>query len=215
MTRKMQLLPDGTVSITEDIPNGERTTRYFDVQRQLKLTIIEKLKDKTIITKFNSDGYTVQSITIETAMSTKVYQKDGKTLIRDKELLPDGSENEHVYRQDGQTIERTTLYHASGNIYTTLYRPDGITPAQLIEQDVRGLSRISFYAANGQAVTKMIEDLSDGSTRTTLYKPDTHKIAQVETGPIKGAKEKNTYRIDFYDDTGSKIIRTTDEVRPI
>lgn len=201
MVQKMQLLPDGTVTITEEMFNGERSTRFFDVQRQLKVNVIEKLKDKTIITKFNSDGYTVQSITIETAMGTKVYQKDAKTLIRDRELLPDGSENEHVYRQDGQTIERTTLYHVSGNIYTTLYRPDGITPSQLIEQDVRGLSRISFYTPNGQSVMKMIEDLSDGSSRTTLYQPDTHKIVSV--------------RIDFYDETGTKIIRTADEVRPL
>ena len=215
MTQKMQLLPDGTVSVSEEIQNGVRTVRYFDVQRQLKLNIIEKYNDRTIITKFNSDGYTVQSITVETAMGTKVYQKDGKTLIRDRELLPDGSENEHVYRQDGHTVERTTLYHASGNTYTTLYRPDGLTPTQLIEQDVRGFSRISFYAPNGQAVIKMIEDLSDGSTKTTFYKPDTHKIVSVETGPLKGLKNKNVYRIEFYDETGSKIIKTTEEVRPM
>lgn len=213
MDKTIQLLPDGTLTVTEPIAEGIRTTRYFDSRRQMILTVVDKTEDKTIITKYETNGHLIHSVTVEEKNKVVVYQKDGKTLIKEKEILPDGSEHENLYQPDGKTLKRVTHYHVAGSVYTTVYEADGKTPAQIIEQDEMGLSKTIVYGSNGQQIVKKIEDLSDGAIRITVYKPHTDQIDYVQTGPLKGEAHPNTYQRDEYDETG-KIIRMEKLVLP-
>lgn len=213
MDKTIQLLPDGTLTVTESIPDGYRTTRYFDSRRQMLLTVVDKTSDKTIITKYEPNGHFIQSITVEQKNKVSVYQKDGKTLVKEREVLPDGSEHENLYQSDGKTLKRVTHYHMGGSVYTTVYQSDGKTLAQIIEQDDVGLSKTVVYDADGKQIVKKIEDLSDGAIRITVYKPHTDKIAYVQTGPLKGETHPNTYQRDEYDENG-KTVHTEKIVIP-
>ena len=207
----IQLLPDGTLTVTEPIENGEKTVRYFDSRLQMILNIVEKTKDKTIITKYMPDGHFIQSITVETKDSFTVYAPDGKTKQREKRLAPDG--NETGYQKNGKTQHQTAVFAPNGTVKMVVYQQDGKTKTQEIYQDDKGLSKTHFFAADGQTLLKTSEDLSDGSTRTVYYHADSGVAERVETGPLKGESAANVYLIETYDESGKKIVSSEKQSR--
>lgn len=209
----IQLLPDGTLTVTEPVSGGERTVRYFDSKLQMILNVVEKTQDKTVMTKYMPDGHFIQSIIVETKDSSIVYQADGQTKIREKYLSHEGIWEETVYRGDGKTVRQKALYRPEGTAEFVIYQTDGQTKAQEIYQDDKGLSRTCFFDADGQTRLKMSEDLSDGSCRTFFYRDKTGVIDYVETGPLKGETKSNVYLIETYDKTGKKVVSRKKEER--
>ena len=207
----IQLLPDGTLTVTEPIENGEKTVRYFDSRLQMILNIVEKTKEKTVITKYMPDGHFIQSITVETKDSLTVYAPDGKTKQREKHLAVDGNWYETVYQKDGVTPYQTAVFASDGTSDRVFYQSDGHTKVQEIHQDDKGLSKTRFFAADGETLLKTGEDLSDGSTRTVYYRAGV--VERVETGPLKGETASNVYLIETYDETGTKIVSAEKQSR--
>ncbi len=209
----IQLLPDGTLTVSEPVENGEKTVRYFDSRLQMILNIVEKTKDKTVITKYMPDGHFIQSITVETKDSFTVYAPDGKTKQREKRLAPDGNWYEVVYQKNGKTVRQSSVFSPNGTVKMIVYQPDGQTKAQEIKQDEKGLTQTDFFASDGQTLLKTVEDLSDGSSRTVYYRSDSGVIERVETGPLKGEPDSNVYLLETYDVTGTKIVSSEKQSR--
>lgn len=202
---------DGIITIKMKTTEGsQKTTRYFDSSRQMILDTTEEFSDKTIITKYKTDGYRLASIEVHLQDKILIYQADGKTVSSQKETLQDGSIQTTHYQADGKTIDRIKHENISGTTFTSRYQQDGITLAVLIESDSDGLTKTTQYQKDGMTPISISEDLADGTIQKTLFQADGKTISALELSHIKGFPANKIRRLT-YDSTGQKVIETTEE----
>lgn len=180
-----------------------KTTRYIDGAQGLILDVLEEYQDKTILTKYKSNGLQPQCIEISTKNKKTTYQGDGKTLIFVQETGPNLIKTTH-FQTDGKTIEKIKMQEIEGVTKTFYYQEDGITPLKLVEMDIEGMTKTTVYDQEGKNIISIQEDLADGSILKTFYRTN-GIIEKTHQSHIKGLL-KNDIKEIIYDSTGKKKL---------
>ena len=194
---------NGILVVKTKTDSYSKTTRYIDSSQGLILDILEEYQDKTIFTKYKSNGLEPQQIEVSTKNKKTTYQGDGKTpiFIQETDL---NSINTTYFRADGKTIEKIKTQETAGLTKTFYYQDDGFTPLKLVEMDTDGMTKTTVYDLSGNHISSIQEDLSDGSILKTYYRPN-GSIEKTHLSLIKGLL-KSDIKETIYDPSGKKKI---------
>lgn len=199
---------NGILVVTTKTETSTKTIRYIDGTRGLILDVLEEFKDRSIFTKYKTNGLQPKTIEITTKNKVTLYQGDGKTPISIKEINEDSSIKTTSFRLDGKTIEKIKSESPQGISQTIYYHTNGQTQLKSVEVDADGMTKTIFYDPSGQLVQSIQEDMADGSVLKTFFRPDM-SVEKTWESHIKGLL-KNQIRETLFDKTGKKKISTKD-----
>ncbi len=198
---------NGILVVKTKTSDATKTIRYIDSSRGLILDTLEEYDDKTILTKYKSNGLQPKTVEVTTFNKKMLYQGDGKTLISIHEKNEETIISTH-FCPDGKTVEKVKTQYPIDITETFYFQPDGRTLLKRIDTDALGMTKTSIYDEKGKSIISTQEDMADGSILKTFFRAD-GTIEKKCQSHIKGLA-KGTIRQTLFDATGQKKLAVED-----